>query len=533
MTAESGNNAGKISTSDIGGIRPVAIAPDIVARLIGNLRGTGTSVSTSAPATGIELATVPTSTAQDVSAAFNAARQSQRAWAAMSPRARAKSFLRLHDLVLANKELIDIVQAETGKSRNSAFEETLDVAGLALYYGRHAARFLAQRKRAGAIPLATQTRELRQPKGVVAIISPWNYPLSLGVCDVIPALLAGNAVVHKPDTQTVLTALRARELLVAAGLNPELWQIVVGDPATVGQPMIDHADHICFTGSTVAGRKIAAAAANRLIGCTLELGGKNPMLVLDDADLDKAAKGAARACFSTAGQLCLSTERLYVASSIYDEFVRKLAAQTHALRLGKGAAFDYDIGTLTSQRQFDTVERHVNDARAHGAKVLTGGRPRPDLGPYFYEPTILEGVTPEMEVYSNETFGPVVSLYRVDSDEEAIRLANETEFGLNASVWTSRTARGRRVAEQIRCGTVNINEGYGSAYASNDAPMGGMKASGQGRRHGEHGILEYTELQTIASQHVVGFDPPPGVSTEQNATILAWTYRLMKLFRIK
>ena len=521
------------TTSAASSTQSIAIAPEVVSRLIGTLPGSGSAVSTAAPATGEQLATFRTSTVDDVAAAFTAARTSQRAWAATSPRERAKPFLRLHDLVLANEGLIDIVQAETGKSRNSAFEETLDVAGLALYYGRHASKFLAPRKRAGAIPLATQTRELRQPKGVVGIISPWNYPLSLGVCDIIPALLAGNAVVHKPDTQTALTALRARELLVEAGLDPALWQIVVGEPATVGQPIIDHADHICFTGSTGAGREIAEAAASRLIGCTLELGGKNPMLVLDDADLDKAAKGAARACFSTAGQLCLSTERLYIAGTIYDEFVPKLVAQTQALKLGKGAAFDYDIGTLTSQRQFDNVERHVADARTHGATVLAGGRPRPDLGPYFYEPTILEDVTPEMEVYANETFGPVVSLYRVDSDDEAVRLANDTEFGLNASVWTSSTARGRRVAEQIRCGTVNINEGYGSAYASNDAPMGGMKASGQGRRHGEHGILEYTELQTIASQHVVGFDPPAGVSTEQNATILAWMYRLMKRCRIK
>lgn len=533
MTAPTDKNADTTPPSPTGDGHGDEIALDIVARLVAGLRGTGPHATTSAPATGAELATVRTSTVEDVSTAFATARRSQTGWAARSPRERAKPFLRLHDLILANNGLIDIVQAETGKSRNSAFEETLDVAGLALYYGRHATKFLAPRKRAGAIPLATQARELRQPKGVVGIISPWNYPLSLGVCDLIPALLAGNAVVHKPDTQTVLTALRARELLVEAGLPAELWQIVVGEPETVGQPIIDHADHICFTGSTNAGRKIAEAAARRLIGCTLELGGKNPMLVLDDADLDKAATGAARACFSTTGQLCLSTERLYVASAVYDDFVRKLVARTRALRLGKGSAFDYDIGTLTSQRQFDTVVRHVEDARAHGATVLTGGQPRPDLGPYFYEPTILEGVSSEMEVYSNETFGPVVSLYRVADDDEAIQLANDTEFGLNASVWTSRTARGRRVAEQIRCGTVNINEGYGSAYASNDAPMGGMKASGQGRRHGEHGILEYTELQTIASQHVVGFDAPPGVSTEQNAKILAWTYRLMKLFRIK
>lgn len=492
-------------------LRSLHLRPERIASLSRGVRGGAEFVITTAPFTGQVLARLPQSSAQDVAHAYAAARIAQQHWAARTPAQRAAPFVALHDRVLGNSELIDIIQAETGKARNSAFEETADVAGLALYYGRHAKKLLAPRRRRGAIPLATRTQELRQPKGVVGVISPWNYPLSLGICDVIPALLAGNAVVHKPDTQTALTALAARELLVGAGLPADLWQIVVGEPAEIGQPLIDQADHICFTGSTAAGRRIAAEAAQRLIGCTLELGGKNPMLVLADANVKKAAKGTLRACFSSAGQLCLSIERIYIADAIYDDFVQLFAGHTRALRLGSGPKFDYDVGSLTSQRQLDIVERHVADARSKGADVLAGGRARPDLGPYFYEPTVLAGVTAEMEVYANETFGPVVSLYRFSREDEAIAMANDSEFGLNASVWTRDPRRGRKIGSQIRCGTVNINEGYGAAYCSNDAPMGGMKASGQGRRHGEHGLLEYTELQTVASQHLIGFDPLPGV----------------------
>jgi len=347
-----------------------------ISRLSGQLTGAGAEITTRAPFTGDPIATFPGSTPGDVFDAYALARKAQLSWAATPPAVRARPFVRLHDLVLGNAEVIDLVQLENGKARNDAFEETADVAGLALYYGRHAARFLKPRRRKGAIPLATRTVELRQPKGVVAIISPWNYPLSLAVCDVIPALLAGNAVVHKPDTQTVLTALYARDLLVRAGLPADLWQIVVGEPAELGQPVIDGADHVCFTGSTAAGRRIAQACAQRLIGCTLELGGKNPMIVLDDADLDQAANGAARACFSTAGQLCLSAERIYVAEQVYDEFVPKLVSRTRELTLGRDFDFGYSVGSLTSARQLATVQRHVAEAEFQGAKVLAGGTGR-------------------------------------------------------------------------------------------------------------------------------------------------------------
>lgn len=509
------------------------LSPALITRLTSALIATGPQVVVKAPFTGEPLLNLPTSTADDVRNAFDRANAAQQHWRAIPPRERAKVFIRFHDLALRNNELMDIIQAENGKSRNSAFEETLDVAGLALYYGRTAPHYLAPRRRKGALPLATRAQEVRHPKGVIGIISPFNYPLSLAVCDTVPALLAGNAVVLKPDNQAALTALRARELLIEAGLPKDLWQIVTGDPKVVGGPLIHRADHICFTGSTGAGRRVAQAAAGRLIGCTLELGGKNPMIVLEDANLEKAAKGAARACFSTAGQLCLSIERLYVHETVYEPFLELLVRNTEKLKLGNTFDFTYDVGTLTTQRQLDKTREHVNGATAAGANIRAGGRARPDLGPYFYEPTILTGVTPEMAVYTEETFGPVVSVYPFATDDDVIALANDTEYGLNASIWSRNVARARCVGAHISAGTININEGLASAYTSNDAPMGGMKASGLGRRHGEHGILEYCELQTIASQHLIGFDPLPGMSTEQNASVLTLLYRLMKKLRIK
>lgn len=506
---------------------------ELLERLVGGLDGHGPQVTNVAPFTGKPLVTVPTSTADDVAIAFERARSAQTDWARRTPEERAAIFVRYHDLALANAELLDIVQAENGKARSSAFEETIDIAGLSLYYGRRAPEYLKKRRRKGAMPLATRPVELRHPKGVATIISPFNYPLSLGVCDAIPALVAGNAIVHKPDTQVVLTALKARELLIEAGLPSDLWQVVVGDPGEIGSALVDGADHVCFTGSTNAGRRIAEAAARRLIGATLELGGKNPMVVLDDADVDKAARGALRACFSTTGQLCLSIERLYVHESIHDAFLEKFVAATSQLKLGTGFNFDYDVGSLSGQRQLDNTVRHVDDAVAKGAVAAAGGRARPDIGPFHYEPTILTEVTPEMDLFESETFGPVVSVYRFTDDADAVAKANATEFGLNASIWTRDVDRGRALGEQIMAGTVNINEGFGAAYASNDAPMGGMKSSGVGRRHGEHGLLEYCELQTVASQHVIGFDRPRRLSNERNAQLLTALYRVMKKLRIK
>jgi dimethylaniline monooxygenase (N-oxide forming) len=511
------------------------LLPEALTRhLAGQLTGTGPVVTTIAPWTGGPLVDIPTSTSEDVAAAYARARAAQARWAAVPVAERAKVFRRYHDLVLGDQRLVDLVQAQTGKARYSAVEETLDVAGISLYYARHAPRFLRPRRRKGGVPIATRPTELRRPKGVVAVISPFNYPLADGHTDLIPALMAGNAVVFKPDTQVALTSLYARELMIEAGLPAGLWQIVVGEPDEIGQALIDGADHVCFTGSTASGRKVAEAAGRRLITATLELGGKNPMIVLPDADLDKAVTAAARAGFvSTSGQNCLSAERIYVHESVYPAFLARLVAHTRTLTLGSGLDFSYDIGSLSSRSQFEKTVRHVEDAVAKGATVEFGGKARPDLGPYFHEPTILTGVTPDMAVHTEETFGPVMSVYPFSDDDQAVALANASEYGLNASIWSRDVARARDLAARVEAGQVNINESYASVHISNDAPQGGMKSSGLGRRHGEYGLLSFCELQTVASQHGISFDPKPGVTREQAARQNTMVYKVMKTLRLK
>src|SRR3954469_5625385 len=399
------------------------------------LATTGRTVEVRTPLSGAPLAHIPQSSADDVAQAFARARRAQLAWSRVGLDDRAEILLRLHDLILDRQdEIIDLIVWESGKARKHAFDEPLHVALTARYYARTAHQHLDTERRLGVIPGLTRAEVNRIPKGVVGIISPWNYPFTMALCDGIPALLAGNAVVTKPDAQTMLSALLGAQLLEEAGFPRDLWNVVAGPGRELGTPIIDRSDYICFTGSTATGKIIARQAADRLIGCSLELGGKNPILILRDADLDKAAEGAVRACFSNAGQLCVSTERMFVADQVYDRFKEKFVAATRAMRLSAGLEWGSDMGSLISQEQLDTVVAHVDDAVAKGATVLAGGRARPDLGPYFYEPTILEGVTPEMACFGHETFGPVIAAYRFHDEADAVSRANAGEYGLNASI---------------------------------------------------------------------------------------------------
>jgi len=493
------------------------------------LASSGATETTTAPFTGQPVAAMPLSLPEDVTAAYAAARAAQPAWAARPVADRARVLLRLHDLVLARQdEVLDLVQIESGKARRHAFEEVVDVALNARHYARTARRQLAPARRAGLVPLLSQVHELRHPKGVVGIVSPWNYPLTLAVSDALPAFVAGNAVVHKPDTQTALTALWARDLAVEAGLPPGLWQVVLGDGPTIGRAVVDGADFVCFTGSTAVGREVAERCGRRLVGCSLELGGKNPLVVLEDADLPRAAEAAVRDCFTGAGQLCVSMERLYVVEPAYDAFLDDFLRRVRGLRLGPAMDYSVDVGSLLSRRQLDRVGAHVDDAVAKGATVLAGGRPRPDLGPLFYEPTVLTGVTEEMALCRDETFGPVVAVTKVRDEGEALRRANDSTFGLNASVWTRDVARGRGIAARIETGTVAVNETYGAPWGATAAPMGGRKDSGLGRRHGREGLLKYTEAQTVAVQRLVSFAPPESLPFEAWAAGFTGALRAMK-----
>ena len=493
------------------------LPPGLSATLLDSLAGIAThgpeaeTATPTAPYTGAPLAALPNATPDAVTAAFDDARAAQRAWATTPISDRARVMLRFHDLVLERQEeVLDLMQAENGKTRRDAFLEVADIAITARYYARSAAQQLRPRRRRGAIPFFTRATELQHPKGVVTVISPWNYPLSMAAGDTIPALMAGNTVVQKPDTQTALSALWALKLMREAGLPQDAWQMVVGPARQIGDTLLGEADYVMFTGSTASGRRIAAQTGQRLIGASLELGGKNPMIVLEDADLERTTEGAIGACFASAGQLCVSAERIYVPEALFEDFLSRFAAKTRQLVLGTAYDFSVDVGSLTNSKQLETVTAHIRDAVTKGAAVCAGGHARPDVGPLFHEPTILTGVTADMTIHSQETFGPVVSVHPYRDVEDAIRLANDTPYGLNASVWGRRGAR--RVAAGIHAGTVNINDGYTAAWGSVDAPMGGMGDSGLGRRHGKHGILKYTEPQTISQQRLIGLTPPRGAA---------------------
>lgn len=499
----------------------------------------GKRLEVEAPFTGSTLGSVPCGTPNDVETACRTARAAQERWAATPIGERAGLMLRFHDLILSDAdEILDLVQLEVGKSRLHAYVEVLDSAITARYYAHTAEAFLRVRRRQGALPVFTSTHELHHPRGVIGFITPWNFPLILSINDAIPALLAGNACVIKPDSRSPFTALWAAGKMKEAGLPEGLLQVVPGSGAQLGPALIDSVDYLMFTGGTATGRNLAQAAAARLMDYSMELGGKNAAVVLDDAPHElrvgrshigmSAVDGLTFAISSHAGQVCTSCERLYVQDGVYDEFVPKLAAALSSLRLGNDLSWDYDVGSLSSADQLAKVTSQVDEAVAGGARVLAGGRPRPDLGPYFYSPTLLEGVTEEMTLCRAETFGPVASVYRFRDVDEAVARVNDSSFGLSASVWTRNLRRGEEIAARIHAGNVGVNDGYMASWASVDSPMGGYKESGVGRRHGEQGILKYTESQTVATQRFNPVDRIPALGHRGYAATMTTALRLLK-----
>lgn len=508
--------------------------------LIGRLTATVAASGTREPVKLVEVysgevvAALPQSTPADVLDAAAAARKAQQEWASRPLARRLEVFERLHKLILADHDIIaDLIQIGTGKTRRMAFEESCDVPMVISHYLKVAPKLLASVRRGGPIPFLSSSTELRKPKGVVAVIAPWNFPFAMALSDAVPALMAGNGVVLKPDNKTALSALYGVELLYRAGLPRGLFQVVCGEGPDIGPTLIDNADFVMFTGSSATGRTVGEQAGRNLIGSSLELGGKNPMIVLDDANLDEVVPGAIFAVFANSGQACMHIERIYVHDRRYDEFLCRFVAAAEALRLGSTYDYGPEVGSLVSVEHKERVAAHVDDARDKGATVLTGGRARPDIGPAFYEPTILTGVTEQMVHATAETFGPVVSVYRFGDENEAIRLANDTEYGLNASVWSSDLDHAAEVGARLEAGNVNVNDGFAASYSSKATPSGGLKQSGVGVRHGDQGLLKYTDPVNLAvlKRQVLGVREGTTYETHVQTTLTA--LRLMRRTRVR
>jgi acyl-CoA reductase-like NAD-dependent aldehyde dehydrogenase len=459
----------------------------------------GSQIPVENPATGQIIGHVPDLDAAAVKHMIDVARAAQPAWAEMGFEARAKVFYRARKWLVDNRERVArTIIEETGKTHEDAMlAEVLFIADSFGYWAKSAPKHLKDEKVKSHSPfmLGRKLMIRYQPRGVIGVIGPWNYPLTNCFGDGIPALAAGNAVVFKPSDVTPFSTMLMLECMREAGLPDGVMQVATGRGET-GAALVEHVDYAMFTGSVATGKKVAAKAAETLTPFSLELGGKDPMIVLKDADLERAANGAVFWSMANGGQICQAIERVYVEEPVYDEFVGKVVEKTRALRQGvPGEVAAVEVGAVTFEPQIEIIEDHVKDAVEKGAKVLVGGKRGPGPG-RFWEPTVVVDVNHDMKLMQDETFGPILPVMKVHDEAEALRLANDSRYGLNSSVWTKDLAKGERIASQLQAGSSCVNDAVAN-YAAQELPFGGVKESGIGVRHSAAGIRKYCHSHAI------------------------------------